>query len=65
MAKELYEGFNGRIICKACAGATARASGMRRDINGAKIYKITDADRQDWLKTIGAPMRCEGCANGG
>jgi hypothetical protein len=63
MRKQLYMEGNGRITCAdmKCAGATAHASGMKRDLNGARIRKVTPTDVKEWLLMVGEPMKCEGC----
>ena len=58
--KQLYAGDNGRIFCEECAGMAARSSGMKRDLAGTKILKITREDQHYWIKEFGAPMKCEG-----
>ena len=59
---QLYVGDNGRIFCKCCAGQAARSSGMKRDLRGTKILKITEADQLDWVKEFGERMTCESCS---
>lgn len=57
--KQLYIGDNGRIFCKDCAGVTARSSGMKRDLSGAKIVKVTQDELDYWIREFGEPMKCE------
>ena len=57
--KQLYVGDNGRIFCKNCAGTAARSSGMKRDLAGTKILKVTQGDLDYWVKEFGEPMKCE------
>lgn len=56
----LYSTDNGRIVCGACAGASARFTG--RDISGKRVITLNAADAAAWLAEIGEPVSCEACA---
>lgn len=57
--KGLFETDNGRILCGAHLGATARAT--RRDISGQPIRRISAADLAALAVEIGHPVGCETC----
>ena len=55
----LYWSDNGRLVCRACAGFTARYTG--RDLSGQKVARVTIGDVQAWLAERDE-MSCEmGC----
>ena len=57
--KPLWIGDNGRLTCRDCAGCTATASGMKRDLYGP-MDPITAPDVLE-LKRLGFDAKCEGC----
>lgn len=65
MAKNLYMDGNGRITCAdlKCAGMTAHFSGMKRDLYGAPIERVSvDTVREFMALGFGVP-KCEGCGS--
>lgn len=51
----LYFTDNGRIVCGAHCGMSARFTG--RDISGQRIARVTDADAASWLAEVGTPIK--------
>ena len=61
----LYCGDNGRILCGACSGCSARYSG--RDISGHRVVRLTRADAEAFeadMKRYGIDCACS-CEAGG
>lgn len=65
MTKPLFSGDNGRIVCAdlRCAGATAHLSGMKRDLSGQRMRRMTLADVREWDTYGIGPMKCEICGS--
>lgn len=61
--RPLYLGDNGRMTCAdpGCAGATAAASGMRRDLSGQPMQRLGPADIKWLTDDCGAHPTCETC----
>lgn len=61
--KPLYSGDNGRIVCGdlRCAGSTAHFSGMKRDLSGQRMRRMTLDDVREWDTYGLGPMKCERC----
>ena len=59
----LYSDGNGRLTCSAlkCAGMTAHFSGMKRDLNGARILRMTQKAARDFKASVGEWPACESC----
>jgi len=60
--RPLWLGDNGRCTCGdlRCAGSTAHASRMRRDLSGGPMERVTlDVARE--AEAHGITLRCEGC----
>lgn len=62
-ATQLYIEANGRITCAElrCAGMTAHFSGMKTDLHGATIDKMTPEWAKAFEDAYGAPPSCESC----
>jgi hypothetical protein len=54
----LYFTDNGRVLCGAHLGASARMS--YRDISGQRIRRVTERDRE-YGRTLDYAIRCETC----
>lgn len=61
MHKALWIGDNGRITCKDHAGVTAQCSGMRRDLSGGRMDRLTVADAREFATLTGVEPSCETC----
>lgn len=59
---KLWIGDNGRLTCGAlrCAGMTAHASGMKRDLSGQRMRRVRAADVAEF-EAAGFKAKCEGC----
>lgn len=55
----LYLTDNGRVVCGADAGASARFTG--RDISGQRVQRVTTKDDAYWLAELGSHISCEQC----
>ena len=62
-AAVLYMDGNGRLTCSAlkCAGMTAHFSGMKRDLNGARIVRLTPKAASEFEAACGVRPSCESC----
>lgn len=54
----IYSGDNGKLICRDCAGMSAKFTG--RDRSGQKVMAVPVSETVEWHKEFGEPMRCEG-----
>ena len=66
MTKTLYLGDNGRLTCAdlRCAGMTAHASGMTRDLSGQSMLRLTPAMVREMMRELaphGLAVACEMC----
>lgn len=65
-SKTLYLGDNGRITCGdlRCAGATAHASRMKRDLSGQPMLRLAPEMVRELLRDLepyGLRVQCELC----
>jgi len=64
--KTLYLGDNGRLTCAdpRCAGATAHASRMTRDLSGQRMLRLSPEMVRELMRDLapsGLPVACETC----
>lgn len=56
-AGAVYAGDNGQLICRDCAGSTARYTG--HDLSGQPLWRISLKDVRAWPADL-PPLGCEG-----
>lgn len=55
----IYNGTNGRMVCKKCAGNVAQSG---YDLYGVRLEELTYHANLGWIKEYDEPMKCEsGC----
>ncbi len=57
VANAIYIGDNGRLMCRDCAGATARFSGC--DLSGARVGRLDAEEVFELREATGKPVACE------
>ena len=53
----VYMGDNGRLMCRDCAGATARASGC--DLSGQRVERLDASAVREIAVAVGHAIGCE------
>lgn len=54
----IYCGDNGRLLCRDCAGMSAKYTG--RDLSGHPVTPVPVSETVAWHAEFGEPMKCEG-----
>jgi hypothetical protein len=54
----IYSGDNGQLICRNCAGSSAKYSG--RDLSGHRVSPVKRDENAYWFAEFKEDMQCEG-----